>query len=241
MERRVKERLVGAAVLMAAAIILIPEMLSGPRRERTAAAQTPTADAPMKTYTIDLNRSPGAPASPAEVDERAPPSETGSPSDAPSEQVAAASSENALSEAASTPPTQAIPESTEPQPRTPERVASEQAPARPAVEPRPAPVQAVPPPAREASAPTPVVNAPSIPTSRGWAVQLGSFASRATADRMVKDLAQKGQKAVVMPVKSGSNTLYRVRVGPFADRNTANDALRDVKGQVANAAVVAHP
>jgi DedD protein len=31
-ERIVKERLVGAAVLMAAAIILIPEMLSGPDR-----------------------------------------------------------------------------------------------------------------------------------------------------------------------------------------------------------------
>jgi cell division septation protein DedD len=58
---------------------------------------------------------------------------------------------------------------------------------------------------------------------------------------MVKELAQKGQKAFVMPVKSGGNTLYRVRLGPFADRGAANDALRDVKGQVANAAVVAHP
>ena len=220
---------------MAAAIILIPEMLSGPRRARTATAQTPTAEAPMKTYTIDLNRSPGAPTSPAEVDERAPPSESVSPVEGSAEQATAASSEKGPPEA-STPAPQAIPEST--QPRNPERIASEQAP-RPAVEPPP-PVQSAPPP-REASAPTPVVTASSVPTSRGWAVQLGSFASRATADRMVKDLAQKGQKAFVMPVKSGSNTLYRVRVGPFADRDAANDALRDVKGQVANAAVVAHP
>ena len=35
-ERKVKERLVGAAVLMAAAVILIPEMLSGPDRESQA-------------------------------------------------------------------------------------------------------------------------------------------------------------------------------------------------------------
>jgi cell division septation protein DedD len=109
------------------------------------------------------------------------------------------------------------------------------------VEPKPAPAQAAAPAPRETSAPPPVVTASPVPTSRGWAVQLGSFASRATADRMVKDMAQQGQKAFVMPVKSGSNTLYRVRIGPFADRNVANDALRDVKGQVANAAVVAHP
>src|SRR5688572_5172504 len=59
-ERRVQERLVGAAVLMAAAIILIPEMLSGPRRGERAVTGQPSSDAPLKTYTIDLNRSPGA-------------------------------------------------------------------------------------------------------------------------------------------------------------------------------------
>ena len=67
------------------------------------------------------------------------------------------------------------------------------------------------------------------------------FASRATADRMVKDLSQQGQNAFVMPVKSASSTLYRVRIGPFVERGAANDALREVKGRVANAAVVAHP
>ncbi len=44
MERIVKERLVGAAVLMAAAIILIPEMLGGPDRgSQATAAMTPAA------------------------------------------------------------------------------------------------------------------------------------------------------------------------------------------------------
>jgi cell division septation protein DedD len=72
-------------------------------------------------------------------------------------------------------------------------------------------------------------------------VQLGSFASRVTADRMVKDLSQQGQSAFVMPVKSGNSTLYRVRIGPFAERAVANESLREVKGRIANAAVVAHP
>ncbi|MGH8189374.1 MAG: hypothetical protein ACREUC_22645, partial [Steroidobacteraceae bacterium] len=80
MERAVKERLVGAAVLMAAAIILIPEMLSGPDREATdpeARSQTAAAkgDSSLKTYTIDLSQSPGARVSTETVDSRMPPPE----------------------------------------------------------------------------------------------------------------------------------------------------------------------
>ena len=75
----VKERLVGAAVLMAAAIILIPEMLSG----RTASHQRTGTGADrcarrsvVKTYTIDLNQAPVRIASrPRTVDNRAPPPE----------------------------------------------------------------------------------------------------------------------------------------------------------------------
>jgi len=65
-ERQFKERLVGAAVLVAAAVILIPEMLSGSgqaRRAETSSSETRSgrSDAPMKTYTIDLNQPPGSP------------------------------------------------------------------------------------------------------------------------------------------------------------------------------------
>jgi len=75
-ERIVKERLVGAAVLMAAAIILIPEMLSGPDRgSRAEPAAQSRNDAPIKTYTIDLSQSPSAQPAPAVVENRAPPPE----------------------------------------------------------------------------------------------------------------------------------------------------------------------
>jgi cell division septation protein DedD len=52
-ERVVKERLVGAAVLMAAAVILIPEMLSGPDRnsESEPAAQA-RSDALPKSFEL---------------------------------------------------------------------------------------------------------------------------------------------------------------------------------------------
>ena len=70
MERKVKERLVGAAVLMAAAVILIPEMLSGPDRESHAEQPAQSrSDAPIKTYTIDLSQSPSAQPTPAVVEE----------------------------------------------------------------------------------------------------------------------------------------------------------------------------
>ena len=77
-ERHVKERLVGAAVLIAAAIILIPEMLSGPGRDARSATTnangTTDGATALKTYTIDLSKSPATQA--AAIDNRAPPAET---------------------------------------------------------------------------------------------------------------------------------------------------------------------
>ncbi|HVF15456.1 MAG TPA: SPOR domain-containing protein [Steroidobacteraceae bacterium] len=246
MERQVKERLVGAAVLVAAAIILIPEMLSGPKRDaRPSTVPQTSADGSLKTYTIDLNRSPGAPI-PAPLDERVPPPEEissapSSPANSETEVAAAEPSENQAQI------DQASPERDEPnstQTQVPERVASEPVP-RPATSaPSPTETSATkqsPPALREPIAAKPIAPAPAAPTSRGWAVQLGSFSSRATADRLVKDLSQQGQSAFVMPVKSSNSTLYRVRIGPFAERAMANKALSEVKGRIANAAVVAHP
>jgi DedD protein len=57
-ERHLKERLIGAAVLVAAGNILITEMLSGPASDQQDASTTPvTADgSAIKTYTIDLRK-----------------------------------------------------------------------------------------------------------------------------------------------------------------------------------------
>jgi DedD protein len=244
-ERQVKERLVGAAVLVAAAIILIPEMLSGPKREaRPSTSPQTSADGSLKTYTIDLNRSPGA-SSPAAIDERVPPPEE--PSSAESSPLDArnnaedGASENQSKMAQASPERD---ESTPIQTPPPERVVSQSAPRAVPSAPSPTETTATQQPSsalREPITAKPIAPAPAAPTSRGWAVQVGSFASRATADRLVKDLSQQGQSAFVMPVKSGNSTLYRVRIGPFAERAVANQTLGEVKGRIANAAVVAHP
>jgi DedD protein len=229
-ERRLKERLVGAGVLVAAAIILIPEMLSGPKRSDPPPK---VAEAPLKTYTIDLNRPPGAAAPSAPLEERAPPPET--EPDERTKGIADEAPPRTEATAPTAPPiVQGSPDSTRAETAgNPERNA-------PAVKRTPEERLPAPQPTRESS-PPPVASKPSVPTSRGWAIQVGSFANRATAERLVKELATSGHTAFVMPVKSGDTTLYRVRLGPFAERAAANEALVGVRKRIANAAVVAHP
>lgn len=215
MERIVKERLVGAAVLMVAAVILIPEMLSGPDRDSQAepAAQARN-DAPIKTYTIDLSQSHSAQPTPSVVDNRAPPPEE------PAAPVAAQPTDPS-SGAQPAGDDQAKPE-----------VPAQTPPAPPVVveQPTAAPAHTTPP---------PLASDPGAPTSGRWAVQVGSYAREATAERLAKQLQDQGQRAFVMPVRSGGTTLYRVRIGPLKDRASAEAALRDVKSP--GAAIVSHP
>ena len=226
MERIVKERLVGAAVLMAAAIILIPEMLGGPDRGSQAepAAQSRN-DAPIKTYTIDLSHSPSAQPTPAVVENRAPPPEEPPAAQSPS-QPSPEPQPDAGDQAKPDVPQRSIAT-----PPPPEPARSE--PAKPVVE----PPTSTPAPARTAA--RPLASNTGAPTSGGWAVQVGSFSKEETAERVAKQLRDQGQSAFVMPVKSGSATLYRVRIGPMKDRASAEAALRTVKS--AGATIVAHP
>lgn len=246
MERHVKERLIGAAVLIAAAIILIPEMLSGPDRLARSEGATAHDAAPLKTYTIDLSKSPATLAAESAIDNRAPP---------PEAQVSTA--EPAIT--AQTNPDQANPDQTNPE-STPTAIESaaandtSEAPATAGAPPAGESLQASRQPAAEAVAPPrPPAPAPAsgstvsdIPAAArsagaGWAVQLGSFASRVTAERMVKSLQADGHDAFVMPVKSGQATLYRVRIGPMKDRESAAQLLRKVKATAPGAAIVAQP
>jgi DedD protein len=288
-ERPVKERLVGAAVLMAAAVILIPEMLSGP--DRGATEKSPEAgEGAIKTYTIDLSQSPGvtgAATSPQATDNRAPPPDETPSTSAPSAEQRAPepqaqpeptppaptefsiegspppsadapgiaaestpppaetsprqepSAETRRAESrAETPPRQiaAQPARAEAPPQNPPQPRSEQPPVRAEAKPQ----------AKPEAQPKPVASAPSAPTSsvpaaKGWAVQLGSYSSEATAERLMNEWRAKGQNAFVMPVKSGGKTLYRVRIGPTKDRAAAEAALKSVKASIPGAAVVAHP
>jgi DedD protein len=242
----VKERLVGAAVLMAAGIILIPEMLSGPDRHGTAATQAAPGETSIKTYTIDLSATPGTQAAAKVEDDRAPPPEDSVPAARSSPVAPQANPESATVPSAA--PADESP-ADEPSAAAPQRSDER-------VEPRPSelpPVSQPPtqvaraaspaatPPAAAPPKEQPLASAPRAPTSAGWAVQVGSFSKQATAERLMGELRSQNRDAFVMPVRSGGATLYRVRIGPFKERAAADTALRAVKSSMPGATVVAHP
>lgn len=271
-----KERLIGAAVLMAAAVILIPEMLSGPDRgeseaiaqEMSAQRTVPSGEAPMKTYTIDLNREPGAPLAtqlehaPAAQDTR-PRAREGATAGAASAGLGASSAtrseslpqtrESATGSAAAGPGAASQGLATEEAGRTAASTARgdvAEDPTSPALATRASTptsgsiagrqaASAKPSTGSEGSAPT--SRTPAASAGQGWAVQVGSYSKRATAERLTQQLRQQGRQAFVMPVQTGGKTLYRVRIGPMSDRASAEAALRSVKSSMPGAALVTHP
>jgi DedD protein len=64
------------------------------------------------------------------------------------------------------------------------------------------------------------VTTPADPLVR-WIVQVGSFAAADNADKLVERLRGEGLSAYREAVSSAGSTIYRVRVGPFLERDEA--------------------
>ncbi len=64
------------------------------------------------------------------------------------------------------------------------------------------------------------VTRPSDPLVR-WVVQVGSFSSTANAEKLVARLRLESLSAYKEQVSSAGSTIYRVRVGPFLEREEA--------------------
>lgn len=80
------------------------------------------------------------------------------------------------------------------------------------VPPRPAPTTV---PAATSATTKPV----PAPAANGWFLQVGAYRSRENADRQAQQLSASGFAASVAPPLAGG--LFRVRVGPFAERAEA--------------------
>jgi DedD protein len=74
------------------------------------------------------------------------------------------------------------------------------------------------------------VTTPSDPLVR-WVVQVGSFSAAGNADALVQRLRAEGLSAYQETVSSAGSTVYRVRVGPYIERDEAiqADALIDAR------------
>ena len=205
MENRIKERLTGALILVALLVVLVPELLSGraPRQGGDAVpeARPATEGVPLHTYVVPL-------ASPADA----------TPAGQSALNVKSADAIPPLPAPASEAVPVVVPQSPSVTPVTPAapvvpEVAAVSRP-EPAAAPKP---RAAPSPAPPAKAPTAMVEKPVAVPAKGWTVQVGSFAKRENAQHYVQELGRKGYDAQVL----GGGTLFRVRVGPVADRAAA--------------------
>jgi DedD protein len=190
MERRVKERLIGASILVALFVLVVPELLSGPRSAVPPPAQLPAAS-PDSHRVIEIQVA-GA-KSPAAANE---------PN--PSTPPAASAAEPPLA-------APAAPVSTSASASTPKAPASTSASAR-------APAAQV-----ESLTPSP------ISSTRAWAVQLGSFVSRENAEKLQRQLKTEGFQVYTSAGGTGPALRYRVRVGPLADRESAERTVARLK------------
>lgn len=101
------------------------------------------------------------------------------------------------------------------------------------------------------STPTPVpavhssVPQPPPPAAQGgarWAVQLGSFSAEDNADALAAQVRTRGFDAFVQRVDVSTGVMFRVRVGPTADREAATAlAARVERATGERAVVVPHP
>lgn len=234
MDEQLKARLIGAVILVAVAVFLIPELLSG-RKAESPETGALGGGRGTRTFTIDL---------------------TGAAQPAASAQI--------KPEAASTKPPALptpVPEPSAAPPADATPVKDGTAGAAPGAEKRPAAAARTATPVVDKAASTlktaPVVTthvatAPPVPAPTtapkpvgttakgGWSVQVGAFGSSATAGKLVADLRGDGYKAYVSPISKGGKTLHRVRVGPEAARPDADRLAARLKGKGLPATVVAN-
>jgi DedD protein len=82
------------------------------------------------------------------------------------------------------------------------------------------------------SAEQPTADAPATAVAAnragGWAVQLGAFKSEAEANKLRDRLRGGGVASFVDRNGSGGDALWRVRAGPYADRNGAESARTSI-------------
>jgi DedD protein len=191
MNRGLKERLIGAAVLVAVGAWLIPWVLDGPEtaREPQGAAAldlpAPAADAPpTRSQTIMLDQRRDSPVA-------------GGDTAAESEPAAANAVEPAID---ATPPPTAAP------------------PAAAVTVPDPAPPEAA---TRDETKSDAAAPAPAAGGETQWFVQLGSFGDAENARRLAEGVEALGFDAEVSTFRGSGRELHRVRIGPQETRQRA--------------------
>jgi DedD protein len=241
MDRRLKERLVGATIVVVLIVLIVPELLSGPKRAALAPRSSSGSPAePVRNVTVDLATSKALPAETPGAGNATSSGATAAPDEAAHEGSTGAPADDAAHEAAAAAPAPDHPASSEPAEAPGHRVA-----APPTITTLQAqqPAAAV---EKSTSSPRSTPAAPRStpgPSSEGahhnWTVQIGSFAARANAEKLERQLKARGFPALLSSSGSGKALRYRVRVGPMADRAGAEKMLARLRREGHSASVVA--
>ncbi|BES71602.1 SPOR domain-containing protein [Marinobacter nanhaiticus D15-8W] len=209
-----KQRIVGALVLISLAVIFVPMLFDEPHTERTSK----TIELPEEPAfpSVDVNESADQPApleqSPAFTLEESPAANQPTATDAMSEPVAV---EAPAPESTSAPESASAPE------QQPVAVSE------PRPEPPPAPAKTTQP-TQSANPGTSAKTEEGVEYSRAlegaWLVQLGSFGNADNATRLRDKVREKGYAAYTQSVERGDMTLTRVFSGPFVSEQEAKSA-----------------
>jgi DedD protein len=229
MERALKERIIGAIVLVAVVVLVVPVFLDGPSTSGTVHSERVPLPGqnPDETQTIVLerNRSNPVPLQEASAADR---------NQSPSAESSSAS--RPVLKAAERAPTATAEQS--PVTSTPGAAASDESSAAaktPGVaasnagsgSPKPAPA---------------AVNVRPATSATGmFAVQLGSFSNKQNAEKLAADLRKQGFAAFLSQLNTGSGELHRVRIGPQKDRQAAEAMAARLKAAGHKGQVVSHP
>lgn len=212
MEARVRERLIGALVLVAIVVLVVPAILKG-------RAPEPSEPPGAQTRRVEVPIGDGA----STADEEGPVPEPSLPGGMP--QAAPGEQRPAPEHAAVEPPPPAARDAAAPKPASPPAAREPSASAPP----------------RTVAAAAPPASMPAPQPQAAWAVQLGAYSSRDKADRFVADLRKRGFAAFVLEYRASGKVLYRVRVGPEQDRARAEAIAARLAKEGYQPVVARHP
>ncbi len=215
MEVRVRERLIGALVLVAIVVLLVPAILKGraPAPAEPPPAQSRRVEMPVgnEMLAADDVASLPDPDLTTDLPQSGAPLPTPTPTPTPDPLPPAATLIEAPAKAPTAAPKSAAPEDPTAKP-APKRL------------PDPAPIRTAPPAGGTA-----------------WAVQLGAFSSRDKADQLVATLKKRGYAAFVLEYRASGKVLYRVRVGPEQDRSRSEATAARLAKDGYQPVVARHP
>ncbi|QRY78689.1 SPOR domain-containing protein [Pseudomonas sp. PDNC002] len=197
LDKGLKQRVVGALVLLALAVIFLPMLFSREDDVRQVVVDAPVMPKPPAMPTVEVQPTEVPEPQVDDADNAVPPSETAS-AQAPSEPIA------------SLPAQPVQPKAPAPQPTTPK-------PAAPAPQP-----QASATPAAPANPPAQRLDSNNLPVS--WSVQLASLSNRARADELQKSLRSQGYNAYVRSF-DGMNRVFVGPVVERAEADRLRDQL----------------